>query len=288
MKSLRYALLLSAILALLAACTAVQSIESATPSAAPAVASSPIQTVTPLPSPTYTPTVASPPPVSISGFPYSVSLNETLPAEDLILAVHFYSDMVGHLDDEVCYDIGVYADDSYIVISCLDDFIYPAPNGRLNEYQSKFLRRWVSTFQSFEDPSIHGLLKFSGVGGISPDYSDKISMQAMLEDLEWDAHGYVHKGGYPPVVFHARTVLSNRLNMWLDNSAILKFEAVDYPDSCLGVPKPGEICEQGVTQGFRIQFVVQRLLYEYHTDVFGYDIRPFGEPTIAPTQGPVG
>ena len=113
-------------------------------------------------------------------------------------------------------------------------------------------------------------------------------MQALLEDLEWDAHGYVHPGGYPPVVFRTRTVLSTRLNMWLDNSAILKFEAVDYPDSCLGAPKPEEICEQIVTQGFRIQFVVQGLLYEYHTDVFGYDIRQFGEPQIAPTHSPPG
>ncbi|NTW13336.1 MAG: hypothetical protein HGA30_08515 [Anaerolineales bacterium] len=288
MKPMRHALLLSAALALLSACTAMPVVGSATPSAAPVDTSVPILTATPPPFPTFTPTVTLMPPVSISGFPYTAALNETLPTENLVLAVHFYSDMVGHLDDEVCYDIGVYTDDSYIAISCLDDFTYPAPNGQLNAYQSKFLHRWVNTFQSFEDPSIHGLLTFTGLGGNSPDYSDRISMQALLDDLEWDAHGYVHQGGYPPVVFHARTVLSTRLNMWLDNSAILKFEAVDYPDSCLGAPKPEEICEQGVTRGFWIQFVVQGLLYEYHTDVFGYDIRQFGEPQIAPTPGPVG
>lgn len=288
MEPMRHALLLSVALALISACTAMPAVRPATPSAAPVDRSVPILTATPPPFPTFTPTVALLPPVSISGFPYSASLNEALPMENLVLAVHFYSDMVGHIDDEVCYDVGIYTDDSYVVISCLDDFTYPAPNGQLNAYQSKFLHRWVSTFQSFEDPSIHGLLAFTGLGGTSPDYSDRISMQALLDDLEWDAHGYVHRGGYPPAVFRAQAVLSNRLNIWLDNSAILNFEAVDYPDSCLGAPKHGEICEQVVTQGFRIQFVAQGFLYEYHTDVFGYDIRQFGETQIAPTPGPVG
>lgn len=286
MKPMRHALLLSAALALLSTCTTMPAVESAIPSAAPMDTSVPILTATPLA--TLTPTVTLLPPVSVFGFPYLAALNETLPKEGLILAVHFYSDMVGHLDDEVCYDVGVYSDDAYIVISCLEDFTYPAPNGQLDAYQSRFLRRWVGKFQSFEIPSIRGLLKFSGLGETLPDYSDQISMQALLEDLEWDAHGYVHQGGYPPVIFRAQTVLSARLNMWLDNSAILKFEAVDYPDSCLGAPKPEEICEQGVTRGFWIQFVVQGLLYEYHTDAFGYDIRQSGEPQIAPTQGPAG
>jgi hypothetical protein len=69
---------------------------------------------------------------------------------------------------------------------------------------------------------------------------------------------------------------------------VLKFEAVDFPNSCLGTPKPKEVCVQVVTQGFRIQLVALGLLYEYHTDAFGFDIRPFGDPQAAPTQGAGG
>jgi hypothetical protein len=277
----------SFILMLLSACNGVAAVKDPALTETP-IPNAAIATGTLLPFPASTPTNTLPLP-QLSGFPYAAELNDALPRENLILARHFYSDTVGHIQgDENCYDIGIYEDDSYIVMSCLPSFVYPAPNGNLDANQSKYLHHWVGKFHSFEDPSIHGLLKFSGMGDSFPDYSERISMQALLEDLEWDAYGYVHQGGYPPVVFHARNVLSTRLNMWLDNSAILKFEAIDYPDSCLGAPEPEEICEQGVTRGFRIQFVVQGLLYEYHTDVFGYDIRTFGEPQPAPTQGPTG
>lgn len=247
-------------------------------------------TDTPVPFPTSTPTNTQPPqePV-VSGFPYAAILSDTLPKENLVLGRHFYADTVGHMQgDEYCYDVGIYADNTYIVISCLPDFTYPAPNGTLDANQTNFLNRWVEKFRSFDEPSIHGLLTFTGRGSTLPEYADQVSMQALISDLEWAAHEYVHQGGYPTVVSHAREVLSHQLNKWLDNSAILHFEVADFPDSCLGVPKPNEVCEQVVTHGFRIQFVVDGLLYEYHTDVFGYDIRPFGEPQVAPTQGAVG
>ena len=131
-------------------------------------------------------------------------------------------------------------------------------------------------------------MKFAGTGNAIPGIADKVSMQALIDDIEWNANEYVHPGGYPPVVFHTRTVLSNQLNKWLDDSSILKFEATDFPDACLGAPKPGELCEQAVTQGFRIYLVANNLMYEFHTDVFGYDIRSIGEPQIAPTQGAGG
>lgn len=240
------------------------------------------------PFPTLTPVSTLPPPEAV-GFPYAAALNNALPKESLILAQHFYADTVGHIQgDEFCYDVGIYSDNTYVVISCMPDFAYPAPNGMLDAYQSKYLHRWVDTFQSFDEPSIHGLLVFSGYGTAMPEYSDKVSMQALIDELEWAAHEYVHRGGYPPVVFHTREVLSHQLNKWLDDSSIFHFEVVDFPDSCLGVPKPNEICEQVVTQGFRIQLVTDGMLYEYHTDAFGYDIRPFGEPQVAPTQGAPG
>ena len=240
------------------------------------------------PHPTFTsiPPYISPEP---SGFPFAARLNEALPKENLILARHFYGDPSEQIqNDEVCYDVGIYNDDTYIAVSCAPNFTYPASTGTLDETQAKFLQRWVEKFQSFEEPSIHGLFVFNGRGSNNMEYSDQVSMQAMLSKIEWDAHQYASGGGTPLVVFHARSVLMHDINLWLDNSSILKFEAVYFPNACLDAPKPNEVCEPVVTQGFRIYLVAQGMLYEYHTDTFGYDIRPFGEPQIAPTQGPGG
>lgn len=249
----------------------------------------PLRSATPPPFPTFTPTSTliyqSPEP---AGFPQAALLNDALPKANLLLARHLYADTVGHLKDEICYDVGIYNDDTYLVISCLADFTYPAPTGTLDANQSRFLQRWIEKFQGFEEPSMNGLLLFAGTGSTISEFSDQASMQAMLGEIEWTAHQYVHRGGTPSAVSVARSVLSNQLNKWLDDSTVLNFEATDFPDSCLDAPKPDEVCEQVVTQGFRIYFVVQGLMYEYHTDVWGYDIRPFGEPQVAPTQGAGG
>lgn len=240
-------------------------------------AESPSPTETPVPD-VATATNVLPPP---SGFPYAPVLNEALPKDGLLLAAHVYA-------DNTCYDIGIYDEDTYIVISCHADFTYPTPNGKLDTNQSAYLHRWLERFASYEDPSAHGLLKFVGKGDVVPDYADKQSMSAMLFGIEWDAHGYVHRGGTPSAVLISLRVLSNQLGIPLDQTNVLHFEVVDFPDPCFGAPEAGEVCGQVVTQGFRVQLVAQGLLYEFHTDVFGYDIRQIGEPQIAPTQGAGG
>jgi len=245
-------------------------------------------TLTPFSTVSMSPT-SSPDSPEPTGFPFASVLNDSLPRENLLLARHFYSEPdVGHQADEICYDIAIYNDDSYIVMSCAPGFTYPAPTGTLDEVQSKFLHQWVNTFQAFDEPAIHGLLKFNGIGSKASDFSDRVSMQALLSEVDWTAHAYIDRGGWPLVVYHARSVLSYQLNLPLDNSNILNFEVVEFPDTCLGAPKPNENCEPTATQGFRIYLVANNLMYEYHTDVWGYDIRPFGEPQIAPTQGAPG
>jgi hypothetical protein len=237
-----------------------------------------------LPDPTEGPagnSVASPDPSQTSSFPYEPTLNDELPLDGLVLAAHVYA-------DNTCYDLGVYQDGHYSILSCLPDFTYPMPTGFLDEYRLSYLQRWAERFQSFEEPSAQGILKFVGNGIIIPEFSDFVSMKAMIGDIEWDAHDYIHKGGIPSAVLLTQSVLSNQLGIPLDMNSVYKFELMDFPDACLGVPEPGEACPQVVTQGFRIQLVAQGLLYEYRTDLFGYDIRQFGEPQVAPTPGPVG
>ncbi len=285
-------IILIAALSVISACSAntpVMAVE-ATPTTLPVI--TPTNTTIPvLPTFAPPPTSVSPTlaPAERSGFPFAALLNDALPREGLVLARHYYADPdESQQGDEVCYDIGIYQNETYIAISCQPGFTYPAPTGPLDDTQKKYFRRWLATFQTYEEPSIHGLFLFNGNGQTPIDSSTKISMQAMVSKIDWDAHQYASGGGYPMVVFHTRSLLMAQLNMWLDNSNILKFESVTFPDSCLNAPKPNEVCEPVATQGFRIYLVARGLLYEFHTDVFGYDIRPFGEPQPAPTPAPVG
>jgi hypothetical protein len=48
---------------------------------------------------------------------------------------------------------------------------------------------------------------------------------------------------------------------------------VDWPDSCLGLEKPGEACAQMVTPGFRVRLETGGLEYEYHTNQDASSIR---------------
>jgi len=229
------------------------------------------------------------PPSKSSAFPYAAELNSTLPKENLLLARHYYGDPDEQNEGaEICYDVGIYSDNTYVVISCQPNFTYPAPTGRLDEMQVKFIHQWTETFQSFDEPAIHGLLKFNGNGSNAVEFSNQVSMHAILSRIEWNARQYESGGGTPVVVFHARSILANQLDLLPDDVHIQNFEAMNFPDACLESPKSSELCEPIVMQGYRIYLIANNLMYEYHTDLWGYDIRPFGEPQIAPTQSAGG
>lgn len=242
----------------------------------PAIADTPTLTATPPPFSTSTATSTLP--ASQAGeFPYAAALNNELPIDELILAAHVYG-------DNVCYDLGIYQDHTYMVISCLPEYTYPAASGVLDEYEASYIQRWVERYQSYEVHSAHGLLKFQGRGTVIPDEAEKISMEYLLSTLELLAHNYVVPfDGMPRVVYPAQQVLAQKLGISLDQISNLKLERVDFPDACLGLPKPNELCAQVITSGFLIQLAVDGLMYEFHTDLMGYDIRQSGEPQIAPT-----
>ena len=54
-----------------------------------------------------------------------------------------------------------------------------------------------------------------------------------------------------------------------DSIAGVSQEEVSWPDSCLGCPKPGEMCAQVLTPGFRVVLRIGDATYEYHTDLGG-------------------
>ncbi len=60
--------------------------------------------------------------------------------------------------------------------------------------------------------------------------------------------------------------LAQRLSVPVEDIDVLSVEAVDWPDSCLGVPVPDQACLQVITPGFRISLSHAATTYVYHTD----------------------
>jgi hypothetical protein len=72
----------------------------------------------------------------------------------------------------------------------------------------------------------------------------------------------------------AVTVISGNLDLPADKIILVSTEAVDWPDSCLGVPEEGLDCAQATTSGFRIILQANGRDVEYRTNEDGTHIRP--------------
>jgi hypothetical protein len=84
---------------------------------------------------------------------------------------------------------------------------------------------------------------------------------------------------YPDAVLAALADLALRLEIAVDQIRVLEVESMSWPDSCLGVTSPDEMCLQVITPGHRIVLEANGQSYEYHTDATGTNLR------IAPGQG---
>jgi len=77
----------------------------------------------------------------------------------------------------------------------------------------------------------------------------------------------------PAAVFEVRSAAAAELGLGLDSVRIVSVEKVDWPDPCLGVPDPLELCAQVVTPGYRIVLDADGQQIIYHTDETGQNIR---------------
>jgi hypothetical protein len=78
---------------------------------------------------------------------------------------------------------------------------------------------------------------------------------------------------YPLAVFEAVKDLSIRQNLSADQIAVISFERQVWPDSCLGLADPGEMCKQALTSGYKIILSILDKDFIYHTDEIGYSVR---------------
>lgn len=82
-----------------------------------------------------------------------------------------------------------------------------------------------------------------------------------------------------------RTVLSRQLNVVPASIAVVQTEAVEWPDACLGLIDPVELCAPVATPGHKITFEINGEEYVLHTDseAYRYRVAAAPEPEVGET-----
>ncbi len=92
----------------------------------------------------------------------------------------------------------------------------------------------------------------------------------------------------PAAVAAARRDLADRLDLSEADILVTQVAAVDWPDACLGLPRPQEACAEVITPGFLVRLQAQGVPYEYHTDLTGERLRRLGAPADSPEPSEEG
>jgi hypothetical protein len=79
----------------------------------------------------------------------------------------------------------------------------------------------------------------------------------------------------PPnsVIAATRQDLSRKTNISVNRLQIQAAQPQTWPDGCLGLAKPGELCTQALVQGWRIILTDNQKTWVYRTDSSGADLR---------------
>ncbi len=79
--------------------------------------------------------------------------------------------------------------------------------------------------------------------------------------------------------------LAQRFHREPDEVEFVSLNAQQWPDACLGLPEPGEVCAQVVTPGYEAKFRLEGRVYSYHTDMAD-NVRFAGDATPDVTPSP--
>ena len=72
--------------------------------------------------------------------------------------------------------------------------------------------------------------------------------------------------GAEQVVEQAKKDLARRKGIDKKDIAVVKAEAVEWPDTSLGCPEEGMMYAQVITPGYKIFLSYEEKIYEYHSD----------------------
>jgi hypothetical protein len=70
----------------------------------------------------------------------------------------------------------------------------------------------------------------------------------------------------PPYISAVQKFAMDRLDAKPGEVKIIKTEAVDWPDACLGAAQAGEMCAQVITPGYKLEVMIKGKTYILHTD----------------------
>ncbi|MDX1665398.1 MAG: hypothetical protein R3272_16510 [Candidatus Promineifilaceae bacterium] len=77
----------------------------------------------------------------------------------------------------------------------------------------------------------------------------------------------------PDAVAAAMEAAADQLGVPLDEVELLGFQPAEFPNACLGLEQPDEVCAQVITPGFQIDLGVEGEVVELRTDEAGEVVR---------------
>lgn len=80
-------------------------------------------------------------------------------------------------------------------------------------------------------------------------------------------------GEFPPAAQAARSALAELLGLDSAAVAVLAVQPGQWPDSCLGLGGPAEICAQQIIDGYLVELQAAGALFTYRTDLDGANLR---------------
>lgn len=117
--------------------------------------------------------------------------------------------------------------------------------------------------------------------GIVPGFRVLLSANGQVYEYHTNADGSVLTPAdgmpaepAPEIVEAARQALADALGIDLSAVLYLSTLSVEWPDACLGLTLPGQMCAEVITPGYLINLEVNSQAYEYHTNADGSVVRP--------------
>jgi hypothetical protein len=77
----------------------------------------------------------------------------------------------------------------------------------------------------------------------------------------------------PTAALESQKALAQMLGVGVESVTITMIANSQWPDSCLGLASPNEMCAQGAINGYRVVMRANGRVYEYHTDASGSMLR---------------
>jgi hypothetical protein len=77
----------------------------------------------------------------------------------------------------------------------------------------------------------------------------------------------------PEVAVEIQNRLSETLGVAMDHIEIETVEKRDWPNGCLGLAEPDEVCTEAITPGWLVVFSIDGTQYRYRVDETGTNIR---------------